>query len=129
MIFPVYDISEYSWNRFRIKEHNILFENPFKAILPENNAVYLSEIRKFKYIDRNGIIFQVNSFKICKRKRWLIGFVKTGKIEYEFEQTEERIPFDKFKILISNRAIETNNSELLTLIKSCNSFESFFDSL
>ncbi len=50
MNFPVYDISGYGWSRYKVKEHNVLYENPYTAIIPCNRKKFEERIKKFKFV-------------------------------------------------------------------------------
>ncbi len=68
MNFPVYDISPFSWNKYRIKEHNILYENPYTALTPINRNKFIDRIRNFQFVDSSGIIYKVVAFRVLPKK-------------------------------------------------------------
>ena len=105
MTFPIYDIAEETWLKY--KEHNIMFENPYSNyIKPRNRQKYLDKMSKCKYVDCEGDIYKVIDFKFCK-KRGITKYIPFfATIEFQFEKTGEKYPFEKFKQLIITRSIE-----------------------
>lgn len=123
MKFPIYDISEYSWQKNRIKDHNVLYENPYTGILPSNKDKFDKRIREFKFVDPDGIIYKVTGFIVHQKKGLakLLSFTK--KIELEFVRTEEQYSIEAFKVLLTRRAKETKNENLEEVVKNANSFK------
>ena len=123
MNFPIYDISEFSWNNYRIKEHNVLYENPYSAIVPSNKEKFGERIRKFKFVDADGMLYKVTGFKVLPNKGLakLLSFTK--KIELEFVRIDEQYTIEMFKELLIKRAKETQNEGLEKIVRSANSFK------
>lgn len=123
MKFPIYDISEYSWEKYRIKEHNVLYENPYSGILPSKREEFGERISKFKFVDPDGILYKVIGFKVLP-KRGLAKFLSfKKKIELEFVRTDEQYTIEEFKKLLVERAKETKNKSLEEIAKNANSFK------
>lgn len=123
MNFPLYDISDYSWEKYRIKEHNILYENPYTGILPSNKDEFGERIRKFKFVDSDGILYKVTGFKIHPKKGLAKLLLLTKKIEFEFVRSDEHYSIEEFKELLLKRARETRNESLEKIVKNANSFK------
>ncbi|MFA9388737.1 MAG: hypothetical protein ACERKD_02960 [Prolixibacteraceae bacterium] len=123
MKFPIYDISEYSWEKYRIKEHNVLYENPYSGILPSKRDEFGERISKFKFVDPDGILYKVIGFKVLQ-KRGLAKFLSfKKKIELEFVRTDEQYTIEEFKKLLVKRARDTKNKNLEEIAKNANSFK------
>ncbi len=123
MNFPIYDISEFSWNNFRYKQHNILYENPYLASVPRNREKFTKRIREFKYVDPDGILYKVTGYKVHPNKGLakLLFFLK--KIEFEFVRIDEKYTIEMFKELLINRAKEDQDEKLEEIVKNANSFK------
>lgn len=122
MNFPIYDISEFSWNNYRIKEHNVIYENPYSGVVPSNRDEFLERIKKFKFVDPNGAIYKVVSFKIHPRKGLARLFSFASKIDFEFVRTDESYTIEEFKELLIKRARETQNEKLEEIVNNSSSF-------
>jgi len=124
MTFPIYDIAEDTWLQYRIREHNIIFENPdSNYIKPRNRQKYLEQMRRCKYVDCEGDIYKVVDFKFCK-KRGITKYIPFfATIEFQFEKTGEKYPFEKFKQLIIDRSIETKNPYLEKFARKATTFK------
>jgi len=123
MTFPIYDISEEAWLQEKIIENHIIFENPASNyIKPRNRQKYLDKMRKCKFVDCEGDIYKVVDFKFCKKTgiSKYIPFFAT--IEFQFEKTGEKYPFEKFKQLIIDRSIETKNPYLEQFARQATTF-------
>jgi hypothetical protein len=123
MNFPIYDISDFSWNNYRIKEHNVLYENPYSGFAPRNKGKFLERIKKFKFIDPDGVIYKAKGFIIHPKKGLSRFFSLTYKIEIEFIGTNELYTLEEFKELLIKRARETKNLKLEKIASSANSFD------
>ena len=125
MKFPIYDISESSWNNARIKQHNILHENPYLAlfIASRNREKFTKQIREFKFVDPDGILYKVTDYKILPNKGLKKLFFIFKKIEFEFVRVDEKYTIEMFKELLLNRAKEEQNGKLEEIVKSANSFK------
>lgn len=122
MNFPMYDISELSWNKYRIKEHNVLYDNPYLGIVPKNGEEFAKRVKGFKYVSPDGELFKVVGYKILPRKSPIRFPSLRRKIEFEFVQIDEQYTFEMFKELIISRAKETGNEGLEKLAKDAGSF-------
>lgn len=122
MNFPIYDISDFSWNKYRIKEHNVLYENPYSGIVPRNRDEFPERIKKFKFVDSDGVIYKVIGVKIHPKKGLAKLFSFINKIEFEFVRTEEQYTIEEFKELLIKRARETQNEKLEEIVKKASSF-------
>ena len=123
MKFPIYDISDCCWDKYMIKEHNILFENPYSGLIPFSKRKFWSRIKKFKYIDANGVIYKVSDFKIYPKKGPSKFLFWIQNIEFLFNKSEELYNLEEFKELLVKRARETNNKTLENIVMKANSFE------
>ena len=123
MNFPIYDISEYSWEKFRVKEHNVLYENPYHGILPGKKDEFSERIQKFKYVDPDGVVYKVTGFKILPEKGLAKRLPFKKRIELEFVRTDEQYTIEEFKKLLLKRAKETQNENLEQIVRNANSFK------
>ncbi len=112
MNFPVYDISGYGWSRYKVKEHNVLYENPYTAIIPCNRKKFEERIKKFKFVGPDWIIYNVTGFKLKPKKGLAKLFFLTKKVELVFVKTDEQYTIEQFKELLTKRAKETQNKKL-----------------
>jgi len=123
MTFPIYDISEETWAMYPKGTHEIIFENPESfCTKPWNRQKYLDKMRKFDYVDCEGDIYKVVGFKFCKKKgiTKYIPFFAT--IEFQFEKTGEKYPFEKLKQLIIDRSIETKDDYFEKIARKATTF-------
>lgn len=123
MNFPIYDISEFSWSNYRIKEHNVLFENPYSGIMPCSSDEFADRIRKFKFVDSDGNLYNVTGFKILPNQGLAKLFLLTKRIELDFVRIDEQYTLEMFKGLLIQRAKDTNNEKLEERVKHANSFK------
>jgi hypothetical protein len=123
MNFPIYDISEYSWEKYRVKEHNVLYENPYTGILPSKKDEFSERIRKFKFVDPDGVLYEVIGFKVHQKKGLAKLLSFKNKIELEFVRSDEQYTIEEFKKLLIKRAKETKNENLEEIAKNANSFK------
>jgi hypothetical protein len=123
MNFPIYDISESSWDFNEVKQHNILYENPYWGIVPRNKSLFEKQIQNFEFVDSKGQLFNVIGFNIIYKKGLLRFFAIRHKIELIFIKSTEKYSLIKFKELLNKRAIETQNSQLEQLVQKAKSFE------
>jgi hypothetical protein len=123
MNFPICDISEFSWNNYRIKEHNVLYENPYSCIAPSNRNKFAEKIKKFKYVDPDGLIHRVVGFKVHSKRGLAKLFSLTKKIEFELVRVDELYTIEEFKELLINSAKETQDKKLQEIAENANSFK------
>ncbi len=125
MNFPIYDISECSWNNSRYKQHNMLYENPYLAlpIASRNREKFIKQIRKFKFVDSDGMLYKVTDYKILPNKGLAKLLFFLNKIEFEFVSLDEKYTIEMFKKLLINRAKEEQNEKLEEIVKNANSFK------
>lgn len=123
MKFPIYDISDSCWDKYRIKEHNVLFENPYSGLIPFSKRKFWNRIKKFKYIDADGVLYKINGFRIYPKKgpERVLFWIKN--IELSFNRSDELYNLEEFKELLVKRARETNNETLENIVLKANSFE------
>lgn len=126
--FPAYDISDHGWNKASPTAHNILFENPYNAVVVAGNDEFRERIKKFRYVDSTGKIFRVVDFNILPNKGFLKFISFRKRIELEFEDTGEQFPFNQFKELLIHRANETDNAQLREKATVANSYSELFAS-
>lgn len=123
MRFPIYDISEDTWKRYRLKQHNILYENPFPAIIPFNHSKYKRRIKEFKFVDPDGNIYKVVEYQVHSLKGLSRLFPFYKRIEYQFVSVNEQITFTELKNLLISRALETNNKQLEDIVQDTDSID------
>jgi len=121
MEFPIYDISEETWVKY--KENNIIFENPdCPYIKPRNRNKYLDRIRKFIYVDCNGDIYKITDYRLCEKKGIWKYIPFMASIEFQFIKTGEHYSFEKFKDLMIKRAIEIEDGINEKIARNATSF-------
>ena len=123
MKFPLYDISEENWKKDKHKQHNVVFENPYRGIQPIDQKQFLEQISQFRYLDCDGNVYQPHGFKFHQAQSFWKKILRIGKIELEFDLVQTEFSFDDFQRIIVSRAMETGDETLLNLAKEASSIE------
>jgi len=118
MIFPIYDITEYIWKKYR--EPNIIFKNPYSCIKVGKD--YWRNIDKYRFVDCNGDIYKIIDFKFYKKTGICKYIPFIGNMYLYFAKTNEQYSFKEFQKLTIERAIESKNSTLEIVAKKATTF-------
>lgn len=110
--FPLYDVSDYGWNEFREKEHNIIFQNPYAGIVPYLKKKFVNRMKQYEFMDCSGKVYKVNDIEFTKPQGVRGFFTLASLITLKFYATGRTITLEEFRNLVITRAAETGNAPL-----------------
>lgn len=110
--YPLYDISDYGWNEFKEKEHNIIFQNPYPGIVPYQKKKFTDRMKQYEFVDCKGVVYKVTDITFEKPRGIRGFFTLASVIQLHFHPAGKTLDLDQFRSLIISRARETNNANL-----------------